>query len=428
MPMKPTGRLLMALRACALLATPLAAGHAAPLTLQDVDRAAAAANIDVALARGAVRGAEAGIRQADVAPNPTLSLNAVSIQPRRIGGSAIQDNTDSILRLDELFERGGKRRLRVAAARADLDAAQGGLGDAVRTRTQAAESAFFDLLAAQQRVALFERIGGTYARSVEIAERRLKAGDIAGGDLARQGVDLIRSQTQLARARSALRDAQLALGVLIGREGDAATLSATADWPAPADPNAGLPAETLAERRPDVIAANARAEAARQRLGLARSERVRDVSAGVQLENDTRGYGQTFGLGIAVPLFWGNRFTGDIEAAGVDVAQAESVAARARTVAAADIANARRAAAEAGERLRQIDGALLPQARRAAETAEFAYGRGALSLIDLLDARRTLESVELEALDARDDFATALSALRAAQTTDQPQADGGPTP
>jgi cobalt-zinc-cadmium efflux system outer membrane protein len=48
---------------------------------------------------------------------------------------------------------------------------------------------------------------------------------------------------------------------------------------------------------------------------------------------------------------------------------------------------------------------IVPRARRVAEQAEVAYTKGAFSLTDLIDARRTLRSTLIEATLARADFA-----------------------
>jgi cobalt-zinc-cadmium efflux system outer membrane protein len=48
---------------------------------------------------------------------------------------------------------------------------------------------------------------------------------------------------------------------------------------------------------------------------------------------------------------------------------------------------------------------------------EFAFRRGASSVLEVLDARRTLRAVRLEALAARTEHAKAYAAWRAAQTT-----------
>ena len=54
---------------------------------------------------------------------------------------------------------------------------------------------------------------------------------------------------------------------------------------------------------------------------------------------------------------------------------------------------------------------IVPRASQVASQAEFAYKRGALSLTDLLDARRTLRATQLDALAARADLAKARTAL-----------------
>lgn len=55
---------------------------------------------------------------------------------------------------------------------------------------------------------------------------------------------------------------------------------------------------------------------------------------------------------------------------------------------------------------------MLADAERVAKAAEFAYTRGALGLMDLLDARRTWRQVQLEAAQARADYAKARAAWR----------------
>jgi cobalt-zinc-cadmium efflux system outer membrane protein len=67
----------------------------------------------------------------------------------------------------------------------------------------------------------------------------------------------------------------------------------------------------------------------------------------------------------------------------------------------------------ASERVTRYDSGLLQEARRAAEAAEFAYRNGALGVMDLLDARRTLRATQIDAAMARADHARALAAWQA---------------
>jgi cobalt-zinc-cadmium efflux system outer membrane protein len=59
-------------------------------------------------------------------------------------------------------------------------------------------------------------------------------------------------------------------------------------------------------------------------------------------------------------------------------------------------------------------GGILADARRAAAGAELAYAKGAASLLEVLDARRTLRAVQLEALQVRYEHAVAAIAWQAA--------------
>jgi len=77
--------------------------------------------------------------------------------------------------------------------------------------------------------------------------------------------------------------------------------------------------------------------------------------------------------------------------------------------------------ATASQRALSYEQDILPRARKVAEAAELAYSKGALSLSDLLDARRTLRATLLDALDARNTHAKAMAAW---QLRTQPESLG----
>ena len=153
---------------------------------------------------------------------------------------------------------------------------------------------------------------------------------------------------------------------------------------------------------------------------LAKAQRTRDVVAGAQYERFPGSLPvNSIGFGIAIPLFTGNDFSGDIQKAEVERYAALDALAKARAVAATEL---RRAASDldtAAERIERFEGSLLGAAGRSAQAAEFAFQRGAISVLEVLDARRTLRAVRIEALAARTDHAKALAAWRAAATTAQ---------
>jgi len=87
-----------------------------------------------------------------------------------------------------------------------------------------------------------------------------------------------------------------------------------------------------------------------------------------------------------------------------------------RAVAAAEIRKASSDLASSGERVQRLRSVLLAAAEKAAQGAEFAYSRGAIGVMDVLDARRQLIATRLEAVSVQADYARALAAWRAAST------------
>jgi cobalt-zinc-cadmium efflux system outer membrane protein len=121
---------------------------------------------------------------------------------------------------------------------------------------------------------------------------------------------------------------------------------------------------------------------------------------------------------MQMPLQWGYGYEGEIGRATAQLGQAQDALERTRRQALLELQRLQYELQAAGQRAASYETDILPRARRVAEGAELAYRKGALSLTDLLDARRTLRSTALEALAARNEHAKALGAwqLRTGQT------------
>jgi len=66
----------------------------------------------------------------------------------------------------------------------------------------------------------------------------------------------------------------------------------------------------------------------------------------------------------------------------------------------------------AAERLRRYDESLSVEAKKATDSVEFAYKNGAIGVMDLLDARRTLRTIQIDSATARSDYSKALAAWK----------------
>jgi cobalt-zinc-cadmium efflux system outer membrane protein len=378
-------------------------------------------NREIALARRALAQAGADVRIAGQRPNPQLSFAIQNINPNRgIGNGDLRGKTvDSVVRLDQLIERGNKAELRTETARRLESAAVQDLTDVVRQQLQALRSAYFDLRAAQERLDNAREALQLFARTVDAADKRLKAGDLSGADAARIGVDAARAQNDARAAEADLARAQLAVAGLLAVERDAASLRSTSDWPELAPANIRS-LDEIVERRPDVRAAAQRVAAADKARELAQSLGTRDVSVGVQYEHwpnqadaNNQGTGNSFGVSMSIPLFLRHRFEGEIARAQADWYAARDAYDRVRGLAAGEVLRAASDLDAARARVERFETELLPKARRSAEAAEFAFRNGAIGVMDLLDARRTFKAIQADATLARADHARAWAAWRA---------------
>ncbi len=409
-------------------AAALAAGTISPpclardLTLAQTEKLLAANNRELAAARRAVESAQAQGLIAGARPNATLSVNSSSINTSNPGlgpGPLYDKRADTVFRIDQPFERGNKRELRLDAAAGLERAAQADSLDALRQQLATVRGAYYDLKQAQAKLGVLGETAQLFSGTFSAAQARLKAGDLAAADVAKVQVDYERAQNDARGAQGELVRAQTALAYLIGLESEATELRAVDDWPPPERADAQA-LEQAIENRPDVLAAKARVDAAEKLRDLAKAQRTRDITLGAQYERFPGSLPiNSVGFGVSVPLFTGNDFSGDIQKAEVDRYAALDALGRARAIAATEL---RRAAADlnaAAERVERFDASLLGAAQRSAQAAEFAFERGAISVLEVLDARRTLRAVQLEALAARGDLAKALAAWRASQASAQ---------
>ena len=408
----------------ALMSGPLAAqgpADLANLTLPMAEKLLLQNNRDIAMAKSALEQARADVITAGQKPNPQLGLLTQNInRSRGIGSGSLRDKTvDSIVALSQTFERGDKAGLRVATANLLSAAARADLDDSARVQLAAVRSAYFDVLAAQERLAAAQDTVQLSARTLAAATHRLRAGDLSGADVARIGVDDARTRNDALAVAADLARARVALALLIAAEADAAVIRAASPWPAQdADVNAPAIKEMLA-RRPDIRAAATRVAAADRARDLARALRSRDVTVNLQFEHypvsetNPGGSGNSVGLGFSVPLFLRHSNQGEIARAQADWYAARDAMQQVSGIARAELLRVRGDLDAARERRLRFETDLLPKAMQSSSAAEFAFRNGAIGVMDLLDARRTLKAIQGEAAGARAEFAKALAAWQA---------------
>ncbi len=400
-------------------ATPTTAASPQPWTLAQVLKAAQD-NLDVAAAHSAAQAAQADVLAADHAPAPQLTakLSSIDLQNGTGGGNFLtEQRIDKSLGLDWTWERGNKRELRTQAAQRSASAAQADLEETQTQQLLAASAAFYDLSAAQQRVTLVESIAASTQQIAHSAARRVTAGDLARQDALRLEIEAERAKGDVLAATLDRQHAALALALLLGRNAADQSLQVAGDWPAPdaalAD-NATMDSalQNLVDARSDVRAAVHRTSAAQAALQGADAQKSADITWGMSLDHYPGTSTSLLELRLQMPLQWGYQFQGETGRAKAQLDAAQSAADKARRAAMLELQGLwaqMRSTAQRSDSYRQD---ILPRAETVAQQAELAYTKGALSLSDLLDARRTLRTTGLEAVAAHADHAKAAMAWR----------------
>ncbi|MGB4347677.1 MAG: TolC family protein [Burkholderiaceae bacterium] len=395
-----------------------------PLSLSQAQSIARERNHDLKLSRFAVRGAQANVEIAGVAPNPVLTVQSASIRPGTGFGSGSLTNQaiDTTVRLDQLIERGGKRELRTSNARKLELAAQADSADVERQLDLLVAEAYADLHATQERRAAAIDSAQLFEAMLAAAQKRKEAGDIAGADVERVKVDALRAKNDIDAANGELARSRYSLALLLGENLRAGVIEAIDPWPAlqAAELSDASNLEQIVAQRADVRAAMARLDAASAGRELALSLRTRDVSVGVQYEHFPQSGAiaqsspHSVGISLQIPLFVRNYYKGEILSAEAGVDSASENLGKTREAAANEIERARGAVQSSAARVLRNRDELLVAAANAAKAAEFAYKNGAVGVMDVLDARRTLRATRLDALAALAEYSKALAHWRAA--------------
>ena len=373
---------------------------------------AARNNLDVSLTQRAFDAARADVLSADHAPAPIVTAKTASIDLQNgVGpGSALSDKRiDKSIGLDWTWERGNKRELRTRSAQRAAQAAQADLDEALVQQQLAAAGAYYDLLAAQERITQVQAIAHSAVELARSAQRRLSAGDLSQQDAARSDIEAERANADLRAAQADRVRAELTLKQITHLTG---ALAAQAEWPTPILSLPNQP-EPQVEARPDVRAALRRTEAAQAVLESAEALRKNDLTLGTSFDHYPGTSNRLLEFRVQMPLagLFGNYgYQGELGRATAQLAQAQDLLDKTRQSAALDISRLQQDLLAAAQRALTYQNAIVPRARQVASMAEMAYGKGAMSLTELLDARRTLRAALLEDVATRADHARSLTA------------------
>lgn len=333
-------------------------------------------------------------------PNPVALMGLVSspVQGRTLGNSG-----QVFPQVQQLFELAGKRGYRIESAEYGLHSAEAAFEDAVRQLSFAVKETYYRVQLARKRLVLAEENRDRFSRILEINTIRFRKGFIAEVDLIRIRLQFIDFHSQVIQAIQEAQSARSDLRQLL-RISPASDLDLTTELDYKrVDPDIVKLRALAIDGRPDVRAKRFTLSRREADLRLAKAYRIPDVTVGagyaVQGSHGPDNSNQMeFSLGVPLPLF--NRNQGGIVQAEAEIQVAGADLGKTLNQVENEVDVAYRNLIESRRLVEAFLEGVLDDARSTIAIVERAYGRGGVTLLDLLDAARTSRMIRQSYIEA----------------------------
>ena len=352
-------------------------------------------------------------------PEPYLSGGVAAFDVVRGGAPTALE-----LGVSQTFELGGKRSHRILVAERGAVGARAEIEDQVRTLRGAATDAFIDALALHLIAEEKQRTYANLVRLVEMNEQRHRKGDLGEVPVMQARVEAERFHGELLVAQGEIRVAELGLGQLVGTSQPIVPLGRL-DLSERAFDATALITDAKAHR-PDVLAARARVDQARAKQDLAISNRRSDVTVGVGWTHGSTATGSYAAIAptpavdlvsatLSIPLpFARLAHHGELDVAVAEHARTATELRAVEVNVEVEIAQALARYRATVERLKLYTGGILAAADKSLEAVTYDYTHGGATLLEVIEAQRSVDGVYLAYYQSLDDHAHALIAVEVA--------------
>lgn len=348
------------------------------------------ANPDIAVA---IREREAtdGIKvQAATRPNPYVST---SIQDTR---NATRQTT---LQLNQEIELGGKRAARIEAADAFYSRSDAELATKKAEIHANVVAAFYEVLVAQERVALAKSSVEIGELALDAASKRVKAGKSSPVEQTKSSVAAATAKIELVQATTQLSNSRKLLSALWADNtpgfdrvtGDVTNIPAvsTLENLAP-----------LIDSAPTIKLAKFEISAREAITEIERSKAIPNITISLgMVDNREIGLNQALlGLSIPIPVF--DRNQGNVQEAISRKYKAEDELIALRNKIQTNLTTQYERLSAARQASLSLQNAILPNAQSAFDAANRGFSLGKFNFLDVLDAQRTLYQAKSQYINA----------------------------
>jgi cobalt-zinc-cadmium efflux system outer membrane protein len=411
----------IALSTGTLAPRPMGAQQSPPvrITLEQALDLSARHNHALLAARNTILQSQASEITANLRPNPTINWDAQFLpffSPSNFTGTYLNNTAQFDLGIGYLFERGQKRQHRLEAAKDQTSVTQSTVSDNERTLAFNVAQQFIAVLLAQSNFDFAQQDLQGFQETVDIGEAQYKAGDISEGDLLKIKLQMLQFQSDVSAAKLAKVQALASLRQLVGFESvpDNFDVQGDLEYLPVHSGLDDLKAQAL-RTRPDLRAAEQGIVASQSQFSLARANGKRDLTASFNYSHLAGVNTGAFFFNIQLPIF--DRNQGEIARTRYAVSQFQELATGASEQVVSDVVGAYAGLRSNDQIIQLYRSGYVDQARASRDISEYAYKRGAASLLDFLDAERTYRANQLAYRQALASYMLALEHLREAVGT-----------
>ena len=371
------------------------------LTLSEIRNRALAANPEVVAFRQELLIGTSRLKQAGRLNNPELSLEMENFWGE--GDFAGTDLMEVTAQVSQVVELGGKRSARVGAAEAELTERKILLTKKMAEVNLAAGEAFLQVLIDQQRMSQARHSRDIAGRIFRTVQEKVEAGKVSAMELPKVRIVQRLADSELMQAEAALERDKRSLAHLWGKPSQPVPMVAgKLDLPGVLPDKDRFTSKWQQSSRWLLAAWQVKVEQARMQVVLA--GRLPDITfnAGVRRHEVTSDIAWVAGASIPLPLF--NRQQDNIEAARHRLRQVELENVALRQQLMTELDNTYQEFTSAYTYARQLHDQILPEAEQAYLAVQEGYALGRFDQLTLLDAQRTLFSIQTMSLEGMAGF------------------------
>ncbi len=392
---------------------------ASRITLEQAIQFALQHNHALEAARSTIMQNQAQEITANQRPNPTVSWDSQFLPLFNLSQfnlNYLSNSAQFDLGLGYTFERGQKRQHRLQAAQDQTSVTRSQVSDNQRTLTFNVAQQFVAVLLAESMIDLAQQDLASFQMTVDLSEEQVGAGALSEGDAIKIKLQMLQFQNDVSSAKLARVQALAALRPLAGFESVSENydVDGTLDYqPIHGDLEA---LKMLAvNSRADLQAARLAILAARSQESLAHANGKRDLDVSFNYSHVADINSGAFFFNMQIPIF--DRNQGEIARTRAAITQSQELAAEANEQVTSDVVSAYEGVHTNDQIITLYRSGYLDQTTQSRDISQYAYQRGAASLLDFLDAERSYRANQLSYRQALAAYMVALEQLREAVGT-----------